>query len=239
MSRPIDWRRLVAEGTAIVLSILLAFGIDAWWEERLERVEEREILEGLHQEFVLIEQVLGEHNAQHLERLAALEELLDIMHAGDSAGREAVIEAALLELLAPTTSDISNGTLQALLSSGRLEMIESRALRAQLVDWEGHIGEVWDDQVSNAKMVYEIHVPYFIDAGFGVGSSMRHWYAEWDAPVRPIVADPEETARLLSDPRFYALVELRYGYKKHLTQEFAAAIGAAVAIREAVEDALD
>ena len=37
MSRPIPWLRVFAEGAVIVVSILLAFGIDAWWEGRQER----------------------------------------------------------------------------------------------------------------------------------------------------------------------------------------------------------
>ncbi len=45
--RDIDWPRLLAEGAAIVVSILLAFGIDAWWDDRQERIEERKILLGL------------------------------------------------------------------------------------------------------------------------------------------------------------------------------------------------
>jgi len=38
----IPWRRVFVEGGVIVGSILLAFGIDAWWERRQER--EREIV---------------------------------------------------------------------------------------------------------------------------------------------------------------------------------------------------
>jgi len=37
-----SWARVLAEGSAIVVSILLAFGIQAWWEERQERTEEAE-----------------------------------------------------------------------------------------------------------------------------------------------------------------------------------------------------
>ena len=33
----IPWKRLTTEGAVIVVSILLAFAIDAWWEERQER----------------------------------------------------------------------------------------------------------------------------------------------------------------------------------------------------------
>ncbi|MFC1531282.1 hypothetical protein ACFL5T_03470 [Gemmatimonadota bacterium] len=45
------WLQILAEGTAIMLSILLAFGIEAWWAERGERLEEREVMHGLATEF--------------------------------------------------------------------------------------------------------------------------------------------------------------------------------------------
>jgi hypothetical protein len=35
-NQPIPWTRIDAEGTAIVVSILFAFAIDAWWEGRRE-----------------------------------------------------------------------------------------------------------------------------------------------------------------------------------------------------------
>ena len=47
----IPWKRLTVEAAAIVGSILLAFAIDAWWDERLERAEENEQLIRLRAEF--------------------------------------------------------------------------------------------------------------------------------------------------------------------------------------------
>ena len=42
MSRPpIAWPRLLVEGLVIVVSILLAFAIDAWWEDRQEAEKAR------------------------------------------------------------------------------------------------------------------------------------------------------------------------------------------------------
>jgi hypothetical protein len=46
VSSRVPWRRFLVEGAVIVVSILFAFGIDAWWAERQERrvlleVEER------------------------------------------------------------------------------------------------------------------------------------------------------------------------------------------------------
>ena len=51
MTRQIPWLRVFVEGVVIVLSILLAFGIDAWWDELGDRRSEREALVRLQGEF--------------------------------------------------------------------------------------------------------------------------------------------------------------------------------------------
>lgn len=48
MSQPIPARRLAVEGLVIVISILLAFAIDAWWDGRQEREVEQRLLQALH-----------------------------------------------------------------------------------------------------------------------------------------------------------------------------------------------
>ena len=45
--REIPWPRILAEGLAIVVSILLAFWIQAWWEGRQEQSHERIVLQSL------------------------------------------------------------------------------------------------------------------------------------------------------------------------------------------------
>lgn len=46
--REIPWPRILAEGIAIVVSILLAFLIQAWWEGRQSSDDERVVLEALY-----------------------------------------------------------------------------------------------------------------------------------------------------------------------------------------------
>ena len=43
----IPWKRISVEAIAIVASILLAFTIDAWWEDAQSEHEEKQILEAL------------------------------------------------------------------------------------------------------------------------------------------------------------------------------------------------
>ena len=50
-SQDISWRRIFAEGAAIVAGILLAFAIDAWWDDQVEIKEEQRLLAALANEF--------------------------------------------------------------------------------------------------------------------------------------------------------------------------------------------
>jgi len=47
----ISWRRVFVEGLTIVASILLAFGIDAWWDGRQEEAKRQQLLADLQTDF--------------------------------------------------------------------------------------------------------------------------------------------------------------------------------------------
>ncbi|MGI9628339.1 MAG: hypothetical protein ACR2QM_16010 [Longimicrobiales bacterium] len=72
--RAIPWARVFVEGFVIVVSILLAFGIDAAWDQHVERREEAEILADLSAEISL--------NLQSLEGITAMHQRIF-----DDAGR--------------------------------------------------------------------------------------------------------------------------------------------------------
>ncbi len=229
---------MVGESAAIVASILLAFAIDAWWEERALRIEEQQVLQGLRSEFHSIRDVLSGHLSEHLQELQTLEDFLGA--AGNSGVEKAgpIVDAALLALLYPVTSDLGSGTLNALLNSGRIEILTNRTLRAKLAAWEGVIGEVWDDQALHVKAVYEIHIPYFLTENIPAGATMHQWYDEWPLPLRPPSDDPDMVSRLLSDEKLRAMVEIRYGYKRHTTEEFDIAIAAVNAILAEIDSSI-
>ena len=142
MTRQIPWFRILVEGVVIVGSILLAFGIDAWWDGRRERQEEREALEGLERDFSVnlraartsIMSLRADNRA-----LAALEDILDAQLASVSS------DSALLFARAMNgyrTFDPQDGTLDALLASGRLGVLRDGELRGLLVEWKTAVDDV-------------------------------------------------------------------------------------------------
>ena len=64
----IQWKRTAAEGVAIVISILLAFWIDTWWEDRKDARLEAVYLLELQEDF--------EQNKSRLEDEAAAFEVI-------------------------------------------------------------------------------------------------------------------------------------------------------------------
>ena len=234
----ISWRRLSIEAAAIVGSILLAFAIDAWWEERGLRIEEQQVLQGLREEFLSVRNVLSEHGSVHLIDLQTLENFLVAAEDGNVEEAGPIVDAAVVVLLSPMTSDLGSGTLDALLSSGRIEILTNRTLRAKLAAWEGVIGEVWDDQALNVKAVYEIHIPYFLAKNIPAGAAMHQWYDEWTLPRKSPSDDPDMISRLMRDETLRAMVEIRYGYKTHTTVEFEIAIDAVNAILAEIESSI-
>ncbi len=219
----IPWTRIFAEGVAVVASILLAFAIDAWWDERQIRVEEQQILQGLEGEFISIREVLTRHLDLHLQDIQSLKKILMTIEDGPSDDAGSSVEAAFLEMTTPVTTGLGNGTLDALLSSGRIDILTNRALRFRLAGWERVIGEVWDDQANNAKMVFEIYIPYFISENV----------------AKSIADDPDAIQQLLGDQEFRVLAEFRYGFKMHLTGEFKSAIAAAEEILAEIKKSMN
>lgn len=75
-TRQIPWKRIAVEATAIVASILIAFAIDAWWQDRSEKIVEIQYLQALHEDLVISLKILDEDEAAQQQQVAYLESLL-------------------------------------------------------------------------------------------------------------------------------------------------------------------
>jgi len=223
----IPWKRISVEAATIIASILLAFAIDAWWQDRQIRVEEQEILAGLHTEFIANHEVLTRNLSSNLQAMQSLQDFLSLIEGDQSQDTKAIVLAVLTDMGGPYTTDLGNGTLNALLSSGRLENLTNKRLRALLTAWEGVIGDVWDDEANSLKVVLEIFVPYFVQE--------HYWLRE----IERSSGDSSAIRRLLADETFRHLVTIRIDYKDHLTGEFKQAIAAAEHIIAELEDSIE
>ena len=132
----VPWSRNLTEGVLIVVSILLAFGIEAWWAGYIERKDEVEALGYLREDFVETNQRMTSTSESHRRVFESSVRLLH-MTGPTSLVRvnESTVDVLLMDLLeAPMIFPVT-ATLDALMGSGRLDIISSSELRRELAAW--------------------------------------------------------------------------------------------------------
>ncbi len=144
----------------IVGSILLAFGIQAWWDETQERAEERQALQALIQDFEAASNLLERHHLQ-IDTVAGASEIL-LGWTGPNADSEHADSLASLiwPIIQLPSFEPPLGTLEALLGSGDLSLIRSDELRAALAAFPSQLAGMRRTQDYGAELVFNQVLPY-------------------------------------------------------------------------------
>lgn len=129
-SQEIPWKRILVEATAIVASILLAFAIDAWWQNRTDSIVETQYLIALREDFHRSLQLLNEMEAQQRKQVEYLESLL--VTNGDTPYSDEIRRWIDDGLFIVGTFKPQISALRDLESSGQTQIIQNQDLRLVL-----------------------------------------------------------------------------------------------------------
>jgi len=138
LARQVPWARILAEGLAIVVSILLAFGIQAWWENRQDRSLEQQYLGRLSADLELGRAQLE----SQLERLGNAYEAARALPSILDGSAEPLTDDSLVQqfAIAARTGFLEAsldhaGTYRELQETGRLVLLSDVAFRQALADY--------------------------------------------------------------------------------------------------------
>jgi hypothetical protein len=198
------WLILAAEGAAIVISILLAFAIDAWWDKRAERNQEAALLASLHADFQASQAHLENwlEGNRFVERTTT-EFLEQIRTAGRNEPISVLGEHVVGAISTPTYSP-TDSTLRAAISSGQIELIRSEDLRKELAVWSQLLDDTSEDELLIREIIVHRLVPvlsrqvrlgYLLEFGPVVDLFLRKPNPIARQPVE-LRADPELEAAL-------------------------------------------
>lgn len=163
-AKDLQWMRLVAEATAIVVSILLAFAIDAWWESRSDREAERSAIKRLVVEFEYNIDELGRSKQRHQRALEATEQLLALIRPGQQDLNDSTTVGALLvDCLQNPTFDPRLGTTNSLIASGDLHLLRDEQLQGLLTEWPTLAGNLLEWQIIERNHGEELILPFTYD----------------------------------------------------------------------------
>ena len=159
----IQWKRTALEGVAIVVSILLAFWIDTWWEDRKEARLEAVYLLELQEDF--------EQNKSRLAgEIAAFEVIARSMLV--------LQEQSVLESPSMSVSELNENFRQIIImstfypinraytnmtGSGELKLIRSRPLKNTLAEYYAAAQVTELVQKTHEMELVQIYEPYIIE----------------------------------------------------------------------------
>ena len=207
----------VGEVLLIMIGIFLALQLNNWNERRLDRIEEAEILAGLEREFEAYYRnfSIGQED-RYPSILSSMEDILRAINNGEWVSEEGTFDEALSWTLIAPTADHGGGVLDALIQSGRLELVQDGTLREKLAKWSGVLAELQGEQQSSRKYMLENIWPYLSKGGFQLSEVRSTMWATWPVNTVSIDFDKAEEQRLLSDPEFRSQIELRYSEERYI-----------------------
>jgi hypothetical protein len=189
--------RVVAEGGVIALSILLALAGDAWWDERRDRAQEQELIADVRDELVESLSEMREVIEYHLDFARSRIDQLEVMNAEEiRALSPEEVDRYATSFWAFNNFDDRMGTLDGMVSSGRLQLLEDRRLRSLLGRWRGRLDDIEEEA---ALMVGAVEAVINREAELGVG-----------VPYDPMTA--EELVVLVGDAEFMALARAKRNF---------------------------
>ena len=165
-------RWLLLESSAIVLSILLAFAIDAWWQNHQDREMEQALLRSVTVELAQNIEVVD----RELKYRYAVKDSINrlFMAAG---GEPALGVEDVDELLSDLTwwgeAGLATGVIDSLLLSGNLALISSAALRHELAALPSHYDRVSRTERQDYETLRNVVMP-FLSANANVPQIARH-----------------------------------------------------------------
>ena len=201
--QPISWSRLLSEGAVIVASILLAFWIDAWWDDRNDKLEEKEILLGLEIEFADLSERLDRWTDYNRTGVELIGNYLSDSVSGMNLN---VIRSTLFHATVVNVLD-QGGAIDALLASGRLEKITDRKIRTRLVKWPDWLEDIHTNDLTARSFATQEIGRFLISNGFPRTICPSEDYSNCSDPEEVLIS----LRQLAQDLEFRAMLMSRRG----------------------------
>ena len=217
--------RIAGELAIIVAGILIALAADAWWDERVERQEEHAALLELRAEFRDNDEQLDSVLRIHRDGLESSRVLISM--ARDEVELTPDSIGALVRVIDNAwTFNPKSGALDALIASGRLDIIENDALRVALAGWSGLVSDYQEDEGGA--------VAYVAAGQYAMLTRVLNW-ADVYAPAPGRGPDPEP---LRGNRELESVMAYRLSWYQSILAESQIVDEALADIRRGIEEAL-
>ena len=187
-NKPIKYMRYAfGEIILVVLGILIALQINSWNEQRKLIAEEQYLLKELLAEFNTNLIKIKEDVYLNTNNQNAAIEILKIIHDKSFINREKELDSLFIVVFSYGSFNAATGTLDEIISTGKLRVIRDKQLRNMLTEWPGWLLNQQEDIDIRRDQVNDHVEPYFVKyAPFKNGDAyidFSHWSGKYHRKV--------------------------------------------------------
>ena len=173
-SQEVPWKRIFVEAVAVVASILIAFTIDAWWQDRTEKIVEVQYLHALREDLLSSLELLDNEEAVQQRQVEYLESLL--LTNSNTPYSEELRQWMGNGLWVIGTYEPQLSALQDLESSGQAQIIDNQDIRRALASVRQKVNSLAtvqsDFQLSQQNLIDPFLADNFNLSGLMLGQSV-------------------------------------------------------------------
>lgn len=125
----------IGEILLVVIGILLALQINSWNQERLNRIEENEMLLKLHQEFIANKQVLINVRIVEKQTMNSGMVLMGLIGAPRSELQKHNLDSLLFVSFPSNELAFANNAVNNIVQNGRLNLLRDESITSLLYEW--------------------------------------------------------------------------------------------------------
>jgi len=184
VNQKIPWPRIAVEGMAIVASILLAFSIDAWWDDKQQHDAEHAILQNLLNDLRDKQELLSEMTRFSHAIVESAETLLRVAaRLEDRRSNEALDELIGDTWWYSNEALWDSAPMNLLVAGGNLSQVTNPRLVQELAALQVSIGRVRNHYGNDEKFHQNVMTPFMISHAnmAQISASIQHRPGDPDA----------------------------------------------------------
>ena len=163
-NRPLKYMRYaIGEIVLVVFGILIALQINTWNNEQIEKRKEQDVLIGLHETF--------SSNLENLNFIISISQdafdssktLMSLMGPNASDYTNVEVDSLIGHMINYSTYDPSTGSVDDIINSGKLNIIQNKILKVNISNWSGMFNDAKKDIDIANNHAFNVLVIYLND----------------------------------------------------------------------------
>ena len=161
--REIPWLRILAEGLVVVISILLAFWIQAWWEGHQEQGYERVVLQSLLDDLERKKALVDNDRIYTASIFESATTLLQVAQDPDQGLSEDAIDRLIGGIVwYHQDSEWESAPLNSLIMGGDIALISNAVLLQKLAALQNSISVIRNNYRADKEFHYNVLAPFLM-----------------------------------------------------------------------------